>query len=68
MSSSQHSYFTVDELSSRWKVSKKWVRRAIWDGRLSATRFGKLTRIAVSEVDRFESCSSSERRVRKWPI
>lgn len=53
MANTNHTHLTVDEVASRWRVSPTFVRRAIWSGQISATRFGRAVRVPVAEAERF---------------
>lgn len=46
-------HVTVAELARRWKVSENYIRRLMWDRRLSVTRFGRAVRIPLAAAERF---------------
>lgn len=48
-------YHTIAELAVRWHVSALHVRRLIWRGDLHAVRFGRVVRVPVGEVERYEA-------------
>lgn len=52
---SEKRFYTIVELAERWSVTVKWVRGKIYDGEIHAAKFGKLVRIAVDEVERYEA-------------
>ena len=46
-------HMTIRALAERWGVSATFIRRAIWNGQLKATRFGRAVRIPVAEADHY---------------
>lgn len=52
-------FFTVDELAARWKVSKPTVHRRIASGDIAVLRIGGAVRIARAEIERIEATASS---------
>jgi excisionase family DNA binding protein len=53
MSENKQTHFKINELARRWSVSHTFIRRAIWNGQLKATRFGRAIRISIREADRY---------------
>jgi excisionase family DNA binding protein len=44
----------LEDVAKRWNVSVKWLRKQIWSNNLKAVRYGRLIRVPVAEVQRFE--------------
>lgn len=55
MSTEKRTQLSIEELTERWGVSPKWVRRRIESGEIEARKFGALVKVAIEEVHRFES-------------
>ncbi len=50
---STRTHLTIKEVANRWSVSQNFIRRLVWDGKLTSTRFGRAVRIPVTAVDAF---------------
>ena len=48
-------FYTVEDLSKRWRVSERHVRRLIADGKLKVTRFGKAVRVPAVNLALYEA-------------
>jgi excisionase family DNA binding protein len=46
--------YTPDSLAERWECSERHIRALVKKGELTCFRVGKLIRISVSEVERYE--------------
>ncbi|MFP6772725.1 MAG: helix-turn-helix domain-containing protein [Alphaproteobacteria bacterium] len=46
--------YTPDSLAERWECSERHIRALVKKGELTCFRIGKLIRISVSEVERYE--------------
>ena len=56
----QPSFFTVEDLAARWKMSTKYVRRQVYSGALQATYFGRRLRVPLQRVLEFERRKAQE--------
>ena len=56
----QQMFFSVDQLSRRYGVSARQVRRWIDDGALPVHRFGKLVRVSMKDAVVFEAQRASK--------
>jgi excisionase family DNA binding protein len=53
-STSTHQYLTSQQLSRRWNLHPITLRRWRAERKITATRFGRGVRFAISEIERFE--------------
>lgn len=53
----------VGQASKALNVNERWVRRAIFEGRIEVVKLGRLVRIPTSEVERLKAEGRRPRRV-----
>lgn len=61
--SSECEFLSVKQAAARWNVSKTFIRRAIAAGDLQAGRFGRIIRIPLPEIYRFEKAAIGNENV-----
>lgn len=61
-------YMSVNELAARWGVSETTVRRAIWHKQLRCVRIGRLIRVDLAEIERYEHESQLAGEVQHGPF